>query len=204
MATAHSNRQPELASSIPGAGDAQPRGRRPLRVLPVVAQGATLVFGFHRRRWRCGLIALATRLPSPGLAGLAALLLSAAVLFAVVPQVWVSCGFVVYFSVINAASLAGVFRGTFGTVSGVWTTPRQEPVSIGRVLRPGLLVLGGAFAGILYAALVLGVDETSAAPAVFRSAMTVLLYVYVGYPIVLSLLARFAKRLIAVATHNTN
>ena len=160
-------------------------------------------------RWFSGLfiaaagvaaIALAMRLPSPGLEGLAALLLSAAVLFAVVPQVRRSCGFVVYFSVINAASLVGVFRGTFGTVSGVWTTPRQEPVSIGRVLRPGLLVLGAAFAGILYAALVLVVDGTSAAPAVFRSAMTVLLYVYVGYPIVLSLLARFAKRPIAVAT----
>jgi hypothetical protein len=30
-----------------------------------------------------------------------------------------------YFAVIYAASLLGVFKGSLGRVSGVWTTPRQ-------------------------------------------------------------------------------
>ena len=60
-----------------------------------------------------------------------------------------------YFAVINAASLVGLAKGTFGRVSGVWSTPRAKsgdtPIEPGRVISVGtvfLVALGLAAAGL--------------------------------------------------------
>jgi cellulose synthase/poly-beta-1,6-N-acetylglucosamine synthase-like glycosyltransferase len=159
-------------------------------------------------RWFSGLfiaaaavasIALVMRMPAIGPEGLAAVALIAAALFAFIPQVRRSSGFIMYFTVINAASLVGLCRGTFGSVSGVWTTPREEPISAGRMLRPGLMVLAMACGAILYGTLRLVMGGVAAAPVVFWSAMSVLVYVYAGYPILLWLLAKLARRPVAAA-----
>jgi len=104
-----------------------------------------------------------------------------------------AAGFVFYFGAINAASLVGVARGTFGSVSGVWTTPRADGWGP-HVLRPGipllLLVSGGLAAGVV----LLATDGERMAPVVFWSAVTTLGYVYIGYPLVLRVWAAFATK----------
>ena len=216
--------EPEAICYEEPAGDTRREWRRRTRIVSrswqaVFLAPATLnparvgLFAFcllsHKvLRWFSGLfiatagvasIALVMRMPALGLEGLAAIALIAAVLLAFVPQVRRSGAFIVYFAVINAASLVGLFRGTFGSVSGVWTTPRQEPIAAGRVLRPGLVVLAVAFGAILYATVRLVLGGIAAAPVVFWSSMTVLVYVYAGYPILLWLLAKLTRRPIAAA-----
>ena len=46
------HRQPQLARGVPGARRAQPVPRRPLQLVPDLAQGAALVLRARSRRWR--------------------------------------------------------------------------------------------------------------------------------------------------------
>ena len=103
-----------------------------------------------------------------------------------------------YFFVINAASLAGVLKGTFGRVSGVWATPRElgqveraprVMVPVGRILQiVGVLAVAGVVA--LYRIL----SEDAFATVIFWTSGAVIGYVYFGYPAVLAVLGRVLHR----------
>jgi cellulose synthase/poly-beta-1,6-N-acetylglucosamine synthase-like glycosyltransferase len=105
-----------------------------------------------------------------------------------------------YFTVINAASLIGVAKGTFGRVSGVWATPRAQEAR-----RVGVLVpVGPAFliGGTLFAALVILVGHAlriRASRVAFWCSFGALVYVYALYPLLLSLLRLVARRPIRVS-----
>jgi cellulose synthase/poly-beta-1,6-N-acetylglucosamine synthase-like glycosyltransferase len=94
-----------------------------------------------------------------------------------------------YYTIISAASLVGMFNGTTGRVSGVWTTTRSAPA----VARPPLH-LGVGMIALVLALLASGTAiamllVSGAAPvhrAIFWSAIGVLAYVYVGYPVLLA------------------
>lgn len=109
-----------------------------------------------------------------------------------------ACGFVLYFLAINAASFVGVVRGTFGSVSGVWTTPRAE-THAGYVWRPGTAILLLAALGLMAATAALAMGGTRFAPTVFWAAVGTLGYVYGGYPLLLRLWAAVAARPVAAA-----
>jgi cellulose synthase/poly-beta-1,6-N-acetylglucosamine synthase-like glycosyltransferase len=102
---------------------------------------------------------------------------------------------VAYFYVITTASLVGLFKGTFGRVSGVWSTARDAAegetvqVPVGRLfLSAGAIALGAAI-GALAAA-----RSREAAAVAFWSAIGLLFYVYVGYPALLALLRPLLSR----------
>jgi cellulose synthase/poly-beta-1,6-N-acetylglucosamine synthase-like glycosyltransferase len=104
-----------------------------------------------------------------------------------------------YFAVINVASLVGVAKGTLGKVSGVWATPRAQPaaqasplVAVGPLfLIAGTLLATGTMAGLV----ALGQQPTAVA---FWGSIGALAYVYVLYPLLLSLLRVMARRPIKV------
>ena len=107
-------------------------------------------------------------------------------------------GLIGYFSVVSAASVVGVLKGSFGHVSGVWTTPRGE--SAGGAQRdtaarlPGLMMPAGRIFLAVIATIVLALTAMIAAgnlpraTTVFWGAVAALFYVYVGYPLVLATL----------------
>jgi cellulose synthase/poly-beta-1,6-N-acetylglucosamine synthase-like glycosyltransferase len=105
-----------------------------------------------------------------------------------------------YFTVINAASLVGVAKGTFGRVSGVWSTPREHAAPAA----PGLLVpVGPIFliGGTLIAAVLVVTGNMlgiSAARIAFWGSLWALIYVYALYPLLLSLLRLVARRPIKI------
>jgi cellulose synthase/poly-beta-1,6-N-acetylglucosamine synthase-like glycosyltransferase len=104
-----------------------------------------------------------------------------------------------YFAIINAASFVGVVKGSFGNVSGVWSTPREhgrqrpEPV----ITVGPLFLVGGVFVATLAFA---GAHAAGyrAARVAFWSALGALVYVYALYPLLLSLLRVIARRPIKV------
>ena len=113
---------------------------------------------------------------------------------ALIPAGRRAVGFVAYFIAINAASLVGVWRGTFGRVSGIWTTPRAEERSAGMLVYPGPVVLGGmALAVIAALAVVLGPWGTAAERAVFFVSAGVIAYVYVAYPLLLAVVGKLRR-----------
>ena len=93
-----------------------------------------------------------------------------------------------YFVVINAASLVGVARGTFGSVSGVWTTPRAATdVAVARLLPVGKIFLIVALATLTaIAAASSFIPGIHPALLVFWTSILVMAYVYVGYPLILA------------------
>ena len=100
-----------------------------------------------------------------------------------------------YFWVINAASFVGVAKGTFGRVSGVWSTPREQVVRSGGFLVPvgPLFLVGGTLlAGVLM--LAAKSLDVRVARVAFWASLAALLYVYVLYPLLLSLLRLVARR----------
>jgi cellulose synthase/poly-beta-1,6-N-acetylglucosamine synthase-like glycosyltransferase len=100
-----------------------------------------------------------------------------------------------YFWVINAASLVGVAKGTFGRVSGVWSTPREQgEYATGQLVPVGpIFMIGGTLvAGVLL--IVAHALDMRAARMVFWSSLGALLYVYALYPLLLSLLRLVARR----------
>jgi cellulose synthase/poly-beta-1,6-N-acetylglucosamine synthase-like glycosyltransferase len=104
-----------------------------------------------------------------------------------------------YFSVINAASFVGVVKGSFGSVSGVWSTPREHGPARGeRLIAVGPLFL---IAGVFGAGMLLTVARAvgfRVARVAFWGSLAALLYVYILYPLLLSLLRVIARRPIKV------
>jgi cellulose synthase/poly-beta-1,6-N-acetylglucosamine synthase-like glycosyltransferase len=101
--------------------------------------------------------------------------------------------FVFYFVVINAASIAGLARGTFGNVSGIWTTARSDQGP--RVfLRPGFAILAAGAASVATAVLLLATGGRTAAVSIFWTSLGLVIYVYAGYPLLLRALARVKAR----------
>jgi cellulose synthase/poly-beta-1,6-N-acetylglucosamine synthase-like glycosyltransferase len=103
-----------------------------------------------------------------------------------------------YFAVINVASFVGLIKGTFGRVSGTWSTPRADGADaagpVPATVPVGLLFLGGcsiALIGGLAWWPVVGLWRGAA--FAFWGCLGVLGYVFVGYPIILAL-ARFGGR----------
>ncbi|HEV8396212.1 MAG TPA: glycosyltransferase, partial [Vicinamibacterales bacterium] len=104
-----------------------------------------------------------------------------------------------YFWVINVASVVGVAKGTFGRVSGVWSTPREHSTRPSGPLVPvgPMFLIGGMFfaALVLIAANALGIR---AARVAFWGALAALVYVYALYPLLLSGLRLVARRPIRI------
>jgi cellulose synthase/poly-beta-1,6-N-acetylglucosamine synthase-like glycosyltransferase len=104
-----------------------------------------------------------------------------------------------YFWVINAASFIGVAKGTFGRVSGVWSTPRERAAKpVGPLVPVGpIFLVGGTMVVALtfLAGQVLGVPVAQVA---FWGATAALVYVYALYPLTLSVLRGLARRPIRV------
>jgi cellulose synthase/poly-beta-1,6-N-acetylglucosamine synthase-like glycosyltransferase len=104
-----------------------------------------------------------------------------------------------YFWVINAASFVGVAKGTFGRVSGVWSTPREHAAQpVGTLVPVGPIFFVG---GTLLAAVLMIVGEVlgiTAARVAFWSSLAAIVYVYALYPLILSLLRIMARRPIKV------
>jgi cellulose synthase/poly-beta-1,6-N-acetylglucosamine synthase-like glycosyltransferase len=134
----------------------------------------------------------------PGVALSAAAIGAAAV--SVVPAGRRAASMTAYFGVINAASFVGVVKGTLGRVSGVWSTPREQDVRA-----PGPLVSVGPLFMVAIT-LVAVILVTASRPAGFRPAavafwasLAALLYVYILYPVLLSVLRVLARRPIRAA-----
>ena len=118
----------------------------------------------------------------PLLAGVAVLLLAAA--FEAGRRVYSLLG---YFCVLNAASLVGLVKGTFGNVSGTWAPPRideHHPASGWDFARRAT----GFVAVIGYLAIAVAVVQVAAARwhvvamGAFWASGALLAYIYVGYP----------------------
>lgn len=132
-----------------------------------------------------GAIGMAVHNP-PVAAGLVGVALTA-LIGAAVPPVRRTLGFAAYFVAINAASLVGVWRGTFGQVSGIWTTPRGADRGAGMLLRPGPVVLAAiALAAVAATALIVMRPGSRAVEAVFFASIGVIAYVYFLYPVLLA------------------
>lgn len=99
-----------------------------------------------------------------------------------------------YFLVLTAASLVGIVRGSTGRVSGVWSPPRQA----GRVRRRSIVDPWTALALAISAVALsfLGYElqlHPEAARLIVWLSLALLSYVFVGYPLVLSV-ARVIRR----------
>jgi cellulose synthase/poly-beta-1,6-N-acetylglucosamine synthase-like glycosyltransferase len=100
-----------------------------------------------------------------------------------------------YFMAISSASLVGVWKGMFGRVSGVWSTPRQTTTAAAppRIMLPvGRLLLAMFAIGILLL-ITAGVSDRVGI-VVFWTSSLLLGYVYVGYPILLAMLRPLLQR----------
>ena len=96
-----------------------------------------------------------------------------------------------YFIAIHLASLEGVVKGTIGRISGTWRPSRQETgAEVPQfAVWPVLLILA-AFVG----AAVVMVGSTSVARVGFWSSIYTLAYVYVVYPLLITVLALIRPR----------
>jgi cellulose synthase/poly-beta-1,6-N-acetylglucosamine synthase-like glycosyltransferase len=103
-----------------------------------------------------------------------------------------------YFATIYAASIVGVFKGSMGSVSGVWTTPRQHDVGgppEGRLVPVGLLLHAGAVVTVVIVGVLFWSMPTVAfAKNLFWMSIGVLVYVYVGYPLLLAAIRLVGRR----------
>lgn len=107
-----------------------------------------------------------------------------------------------YFSVITAASVVGVVKGTFGRVSGVWSTPRERPApaapAVASVPVGRLFLALGIVAGAAAVTAVAVLRSNQEATIIFWASLAVLVYVYFGYPLLLGVLRPLLKRPIAL------
>ena len=103
-----------------------------------------------------------------------------------------------YFLVISLASIVGIVNGTLGRVSGTWTTPRAEmPATPARRVRLATgRFLEGAFWLIVFAFVAVGLlrGVHAAFTGLFWGAVAALIYVYIGYPVLLRALKPFWRR----------
>jgi cellulose synthase/poly-beta-1,6-N-acetylglucosamine synthase-like glycosyltransferase len=101
-----------------------------------------------------------------------------------------------YFATIYVASAVGVAKGTFGRVSGVWATPREQPLaSPGPVVPVGLMLQIAVVAFTVGAIVVARLTSShNAARLIFWTSIAVLAYLYVGYPALLGVIRLFGRR----------
>jgi cellulose synthase/poly-beta-1,6-N-acetylglucosamine synthase-like glycosyltransferase len=105
-----------------------------------------------------------------------------------------------YFGVINAASIVGIYRGTIGRVSGVWSTPRESSVQpSGWPLVPTgrLFLMTCGLAVVVMGALTLQGGH-AAVLLVLQVSAGALLYIYLVYPLILVLLGVVMRRARAI------
>jgi cellulose synthase/poly-beta-1,6-N-acetylglucosamine synthase-like glycosyltransferase len=164
-------------------------------------------------RWMCGVFVALAAVALTGLlvrrdaiASLLALAIVVAALAvaAVTPAGRRLVAMLGYAVIINAASVVGVFKGSLGRVSGVWSTPREatdQPASI----RVAALVIVPALGAVLVmAATDWRFESRQFLAVVFWLAATLLAYVYIGYPVVLMAVAQlFPRRITAVPIEPT-
>ena len=102
-----------------------------------------------------------------------------------------------YFALVNAASVIGLMRGTFGDVSGIWTTPREgaeaRPPQPWPSVRIGLIFLIALPVVIIILALSLRASHYATA-TLFWASVAMLAYVFAGYPLVLTVMRAVARR----------
>jgi hypothetical protein len=117
---------------------------------------------------------------------------AAATLSLLLPPVRRLASLGVYFVTMNVASLMGVVKGTCGRVSGTWATPRQ---AAGRSLPAAyplrMFLLAAAALVAVPAALM---EPAASLTWLFWASAALLVYVYAGYPLLLLLLRRVARR----------
>lgn len=108
--------------------------------------------------------------------------------------------FGLYFSVITAASVVGLLKGSTGRVSGTWSTPREaaHAAPAGQAVplfAPGiaLLLMGAAALAGIVAALAAG-NAVIAVTGIFWLSVVLLAYVYIVFPVVLALLRGRLRR----------
>jgi cellulose synthase/poly-beta-1,6-N-acetylglucosamine synthase-like glycosyltransferase len=158
-------------------------------------------------RWLSGVFAsiaiasgifLGAHIDSGRVASWVGLVLLALLLMALVPVGRRAIGLLAYFAAINVASVVGVVKGTLGRVSGIWTTPRQPALApqpaVGVLVPVGRMLL---VAGSVLTAAVIAFGLFSSpgfAPLVFWIAAGLLVYVYVGYPVLLAAMRLLQRR----------
>ena len=135
---------------------------------------------------------------------LVSLIAAVAAVLALTPRGRRLTAMAVYFGTIYVASLVGVVKGSFGQVSGIWTTPRLDASAASH--RPGLLVPVGLLMHIALAALVAvgfllyrSRPTGELASMLFWTSSGALAYVYVGYPSLLAVIRLFAGRQVSRA-----
>ena len=97
-----------------------------------------------------------------------------------------------YFLVLNAASLVGLVKGTFGNVSGTWAPPRIDDrgSSTGRRVAAHATSFIAIVGYVAIAVAILQIAATrwhTVARAAFWASGAVLAYIYVGYPALIGL-----------------
>ena len=157
-------------------------------------------------RWMSGVFALAAAVGGVWLAAivaadapavLAVALLAGAASLAISVRARKAVAMAGYFAVINGASIVGLIKGSVGQVSGTWTTPRARTPVMGRLATApvGTIFLGTAFSAILLALgawWATGVQR--GAEVTFWICLTVLVYVFAGYPLILSMWRAVLRR----------
>lgn len=103
-----------------------------------------------------------------------------------------------YYGLISIASLVGILKGMTGRVSGVWAPPRAEAGQDQEAVLhfgPGVVTLAAITVGACAAvAVLLNRSANGAHQAVFWTSVAALVYVYVGYPLLLAILRPFGRR----------
>ena len=99
-----------------------------------------------------------------------------------------------YFGVINVASLVGLFRGSVGRVSGVWSTPRETATRPLTLVPVGKIFLAACLVVVVVALAAASIRPRDAAEAIFWGSGAVLVYVYLVYPLLVGAWRLFAKR----------
>jgi cellulose synthase/poly-beta-1,6-N-acetylglucosamine synthase-like glycosyltransferase len=163
-------------------------------------------------RWFSGFFAAFAVLSAVGIAGTLAERWPVAIAgLAIVAVVSLSFGVVRrlvamlgYFAVLNAASTVGVVKGSFGLVSGVWSTPRERaadarPLAGGLAVPTGLFLVGGVVVTCVVAVASVPLGWRSTSTVIFWGSTAALLYVYLGYPAVLALVRSLAYKPIVKA-----
>ncbi|BCS33212.1 hypothetical protein TBR22_A24390 [Luteitalea sp. TBR-22] len=102
-----------------------------------------------------------------------------------------------YFGVLNLASVVGLVKGSFGKVSGVWSTPRQA--SAGPRGSSGVVDLwtGSALLASVLLLAWIGVefeDHPRLVRVVFWSSLALSFYLFAGYPLVIAVARVFRHR----------
>ncbi len=203
--------EPEAVALEEAAGETKKEYRRRVRIVSrswrAVFQAADVlkpwrvgffavsVFSHKVLRWWSGLFAvglavgmagvLLPRLALVSTRTLAVLAVAAAALLLVRP-VRRTIRLATYFFVLTSASLVGIFRGSTGQVSGVWSPPRQD--SRGATRRVVDTWSAVALATSVVALSLLGYElqlHPDTARLIFWLSLGLLGYVFVGYPLVL-------------------